>query len=260
MLKLVLQSLEGLPDEVAALYKKAGDGNYHLQTEEDTDAKRKIQEFRDNNIALTKELEAIKKKFEGIDLEEIITLKKKVQDVEDKKLIEAGKIDELVDQKVERMKQDFETQLNAMKKALDEKDGAYQKVNSRLAEVLIDSEITKAVNAVGVVKREAMRDILSRGRDTWKLDEDGKPVPKEGDRLLYGKDGKAALTFEEWAKGLFTDAPFLFEDSAGGGANGGNRQGGGFAGGKQDLSKMPATERLKYIHENPSAAGGGTNR
>ena len=250
-LKLVLESLEGLDETIASLYKKAGDGKFHLQTEEDVETKKKIQEFRDNNIALTKELDAIKKKFEGIDLEQIMELKKKVQDVEDKKMIEAGKIDELVAQKVERMRADFENQIKAMQTALEEKDGSYQKVNSRLAEVLIDSEITKAVNGVGVVKKEAIRDILARGRTTWKLDEDGKPVPKEGDRLLYGKDGKAPLTFEEWASGLLTDAPFLFEDSAGGGASGGHSQqpGAGFSGGKVDWSKIPPGERLKHIHE-----------
>jgi len=247
-LKLVLDSLEGLSEEMKALYKQGGDGKFHLQAEEDEDGKKKIAEFRDNNIKLQKELEAIKKQFAGIDLDKIEDMKKRLQQIDDKKMIEAGKIDELVAQKVERMKADFEAQIAQMKTALEEKDKGLQSTTQRLSEVLIDGEITKAVTAAGVVRKSAMEDILARGRKTWKL-EDGKPVPKEGDRLLYGKDGKAPLTFEEWAQALLTTAPFLFEASAGGGAGGGADKGaGGFAGGKPDLAKMPPQERLKYIH------------
>jgi len=247
-LKLVVENLEGLSEAVAALYKQGGDGKFHLQTEEDEGAKQKIAEFRENNIKLQKELEAMKKKFDGVDLDELQAMKKKLQAVDDKKLIEAGKIDELVNQKVERMKADYDEQIKQLKLAIDEREKNLTSTTQRLSEVLIDSEITKAVNAVGVVRKEAMQDILSRGRQTWRL-EDNKPVPKEGDRLLYGKDGKEALTFTEWAQALVTTAPFLFESSGGGGAGGSDKSGGsaGF-GTKQDLAKLPPQERLKYIH------------
>jgi hypothetical protein len=249
MLKLVLETLDGLSEEIQALYAKGGDGKFHLQMEEDAEAKKRINEFRDNNIKLQKELDSIKKQFEGVDLNELQAMKRKLQDIDDKKMIEAGKIDELVAQKVERMKLDYEEQIKQMKTALEERDGKLSDTTQRLSEVLIDGEITKAVNGVGVVRKEAMTDILARGRRTWRLEE-GKPMPKEGDRLLYGKDGKAPLTFDEWAQALILQAPFLFENSGGGGAAGGANSGGagGFSG-RVDLSKMPPQERLRYIHE-----------
>jgi hypothetical protein len=249
MLKKVLETLEGLTEEVKGLYKKEADGKFHLQLEAgDDDTKRKLDEFRENNIRLQKERDELLKKFAGIDLEEIAGLKKRLQEIDDKKMLDSGKIDELVAQRVERIKSEYENQVKKMKEALDEKDKALGTTTQKLSTVLIDSEITRAVNSVGVIRKEAMRDILARGREIWRLDENGKPIPKEGDHLLYGKDGKASLTFDEWAKTLLESAPFLFEGSAGGGAGGGRGDGSGFVGGKPDLSKLPPQERLKYLH------------
>lgn len=252
MLKLVLASLEGLSEEVAKLYKQGGDGKFHLQTEEDEGAKAKIAEFRENNIKLQKELDEIKKKFSSVDLDQIGEMKKKLQLIDDKKLIEEGKIDELVAQKVERMKLDYEEQIKQLKGALDERDKKLSATGQRLSEVLIDSEITKSVNGVGVVRKEAMTDILARGRRTWSLDENGNPIPKEGDRLLYGKDGKAQLTFDEWAQALVIQAPFLFEGSSGGGAGGSDRNAGAKT--PADISKLPLNERLTLAHKQQAAA------
>ncbi|MDD4931633.1 MAG: hypothetical protein PHG66_05840 [Candidatus Colwellbacteria bacterium] len=258
MLKLILASLDGLSEEVAKLYKQGGDGKFHLQTEEDEGSKQKIAEFRENNIKLQKELDEIKKKFSGVDLESLLAAQRKLTDLGDKKLLEEGKVEELVAQKTERMRLDYEEQIKQLTAALGERDTKLTSTSQRLSEVLIDSEITKAVNAVGVVRKEAMTDIISRGRRTWHL-EDNKPTPKEGDRLLYGKDGKAPLTFEEWAQALVIQAPFLFEPSSGGGAGGGagGSGGAGAGSGKQvDLSKMPLTERLKYGHAQQAKQGG----
>ena len=100
-----------------------------------------------------------------------------------------------------------------------------------------------------------MGDILARGRKVWHLDETGNPVPKENDKILYGKDGKAPMTFDEWAIVQMEVASFLFEPSTGGG--GGDGRGGAGGKGATDWSKVPASERLKMIHnENQQAAGG----
>jgi hypothetical protein len=236
-----------LEDAFKGAYVKSGDGKWHLDTDEDVDKQNKLKEFRDNNIKLMKEMDDLQKKIGayGTTPEEVKKMQARIQEIEDKKLIEAGKLDELVSQKTERMRADFENQLTALKKAVDEKELTLTQAHNRLSEVLIDSEITKAVTAVGGVRKDAMQDILARGRRIWKL-EDGKPVPKEGDRILYGKDGKEPITFDEWAQVLVASAPFLFEPNSGSGA------GGGAAGAKgsalNDLKALPPQERLKMIH------------
>lgn len=248
-LKFVIAKLEEVAEALRGEYKKGADGNFYLQTEEDSEATKKVKEFRENNIALTnkqKELEAQIEEMKKLGTpEQIAEMKKKLQLIEDKKMIEAGKLDELVAQKVERMRQDYENQIVALKKAVDDKDVLLTKTNDRLSEVLIDSEITKAVTAVGGVRKDAMQDIIARGKRVWRL-EDGKPVPKEGDKLLFGKDGKNAMTFDEWAAILFEQAPFLFEGSGGSGGGGNNNQQKNL--GKIDLSKVPPGERLRMIH------------
>lgn len=256
MLKFVIAKLEDVAEALRGEYKKGADGNFYLQTEEDSEAAKKVKEFRENNIALTnkaKELEDQLKELQKLGTPaQIEEMKKKLQLIEDKKMIEAGKLDELVAQKVERMRQDYENQIVALKKAVDDKDALLGKTNDRLSEVLIDSEITKAVTAVGGVRKDAMQDIIARGKRVWRL-EDGKPVPKEGERLLFGKDGKNAMTFDEWAAILFEQAPFLFEGTGGGGGGGNNNNNKNL--GKPDLTKMPPGERLKYLHGQGAGTG-----
>ncbi len=259
-LKLMLAKAEydGLPDAIKALYSVAGDGNFHLQVEEDEGAKTKLDEFRTNNIALLKEKEQLEKKLQSMgDPAEIEKMKKKLQEIDDKQMIEAGKLDELLAQRTDRMRTDYENQINQLKGALDERDKKLGATNQRLSEVLIDGEITRAVNDVGVVRKDAIIDVIARGRRTWTLDESGNPVPQENGKLLYGTDGKGPLTFKEWAQALVTQAPFLFEASGGGGAAGGadrTKIGGGFntKPSAEQMSKMPASERLKWAHENPA--------
>jgi hypothetical protein len=246
-LKLVIDKLEDVAEGLRDQYKLAGDGKFHLQTDEDMESKKKIEEFRTTNITLMKKQKELEDQLKDLgDPKEIVAMRQKIQQIEDKKLIEAGKLDELVEQKVERMRNDFQAQLEALKKANETKEAELQKTTARLSEVLIDSEITKAVTAVGTVRKDAMQDIISRGKRVWRL-EDGKPIPKDGDKLLFGKDGKNPLTFEEWAMILSQTAPFLFETTTGGGGTGGQHQ--DLSKGKEDLSKISPEERLKRIHE-----------
>jgi hypothetical protein len=68
----------------------------------------------------------------------------------------------------------------------------------------------------------------------------------KGGKVLYGKDGKNLLSFTEWAEDLYKEASFLFEPSKGSGALGGGEK--GKIGLANDLSKIPAADRLKAIH------------
>jgi len=239
------EEFEALDDGLKEQYAEGKNGTYELAVEGVVE-KKKLEEFRTNNIKLQKDLEKIQKQFADVDLEEVKEMRKKIDEMNDKKMIDAGKIDELVDQKVERMRSEFEGQTTALTTKATEQEERAQKAESRLASVLIDSEVTKAVTAVGNVKQGALEDILVRGRKVWQLIE-GKPTPMAGDKVMYGKDGQSFLTFNEWAEVLQKEAPFLFEDSGGsGGAGSGGRGGGPKT--SDDMKKLPASERLKEIH------------
>ena len=248
MLKLVIAKLEEVAEGLRDLYKMGGDGKYHLETEEDADAKARLAEFRENNIKLMKERDELEGKLKGLgDPKEIEAMRKKIQAIDDKQLLAAGEIDKLVEQKTERMKADYENRIQALEKVIEQNKTDLAKTTDHLSSVLIDSEITRAVTATGIPRKGALQDLLARGKRVFKLVE-GKPTPMEGDKVLYGKDAKAPLTFDEWAAIQLELSPYLFEASAGGGSAGG-------AGGKkigesekEALAKLPPQERLKQIH------------
>jgi F0F1-type ATP synthase membrane subunit b/b' len=245
-LKVTKEEWEKFSKEIQAEYKVGGDGNYHLESEPDPDAKRKLEEFRENNVKLLKELKALQEQYKDVDPAKYKEYAEKIQKLEDKKMLEDGDIDKLVEQKTERMKKSYEDQIEALKKAQDNLSGEIKKTKERLSSVLIDSEITRVV--AGKVRKGAMDDVLARARKVWSLDENGKPIPKEGEKILYGKDGKQHLTMDEYGQILQETAPFLFESSGGSGSQG-NRDKGSGKMSNEDLAKLPANERLRMAHE-----------
>lgn len=208
-LKAVVEDINAVPEALREFYTEQ-DGKYMLPVE-GLVPKSKLDEFRANNISLAQERDALRQRFEGIDPEKARELLAKAQAEQDKKLIDAGKVDELVAQRVEAMRKDFETQLSG-------ETTKSQKLETQLEVLLIDGAIRDAAARAGV-RPTAVEDVLLRGRNLFKL-VDGKAVPMQGNDVMYGKSGEA-MKMDEWLAGLADSAPHLFEPSRGGGAAGG---------------------------------------
>jgi molybdopterin converting factor small subunit len=250
MLKRVVDNLEGIPEALHGLYKKEADGKFHLQVEEDPEQKAKLDEFRQNNIKLQKDMKALQDQLSGIDLDEYKELKKNSQALKDKQLLDAGKVDELFSQRTERMRSDHEAQLKALGEQISKITKDYEGVSEKYAKELIEGRIVRAVSAIAVPKKEALADIISRARSTYSL-ENGELVAKINGKLAYGKDGKTILPIEEFAENLVKDGPHLFEKTSGGGAQGNDGKGTRVLG-KIDQAawdKMSSTEKLKQSRE-----------
>lgn len=227
-LKPVVSSLEEVPEALRSEYEQKGDGKYHLKIEGEIPGmvpKAKVDEFRENNIKTNRELEELKAKYKDIDPVKYNELVKQQQELKDKQLIDAGKIDEVVAQRTERMRQEHKSQLEALQAANQKLEQRATNAETQLSTLVIDSAITKEINSVGNVRKGAMQDILNRAKQVFVV-EDGKPVAKNGDTYLYGKDGKERLTVTEWSKDLLETSPFLFETSNGGGSSGNGDKGG----------------------------------
>lgn len=250
-LKATIKSLSEVDEAIRGLYVQQGD-EYVLDVD-DSDLKSRIGEFRDNNIALKQEIEKLKgqvgnseemkallAKYEGIeDPDAAREALNKIKQIEEKKLIDAGQLDQVVEQRLaertDRMRKDFEGKIDQLTKVNTEWEEKYSTTHGRLSEVLIDTALQQAVTGVAPIKKGALQDILSRGRRVWKLNEDGQPEARDDNgKIMYGKDGKEPITQEEWAQSLLYDAPYLFEGNAGGGAGGG--KGGGMSGEKGVIS------------------------
>lgn len=207
-LKFRVKSLSEVPEAFHSLYAEKG-GEFVLEVDGAV-SKDKLDEFRDSNIALKKQMDEIQAKFGDIDPDRYRELSEKAQKERDKKLIDAGKVDELVAERVDAMKADFDKQVQAL-------SGEKEKLTSQLEGLVIDNAIRDAAAKSGV-RSTAVDDVLLRGRMLFRL-QDGKAVPMDGDKPIYGKTGDP-MDISEWVGTLAEKAPHLFEPSQGGGAKG----------------------------------------
>ena len=87
-LKFKYKSKEEIPAEVVALYAER-EGNWQLEVDGVAD-KAKLDEFRNNNTALLKQLDEHKKRFEGIDPDEVRKLAEEKQRLEEERALRAA--------------------------------------------------------------------------------------------------------------------------------------------------------------------------
>jgi hypothetical protein len=182
------------------------DGKYVLDAEgvEDvTGLKNALNATRAEVKKLKTDLQATVDKYKDIDPDRAREAQKKLDEMEEKNLLDAGKVDELVKVKTERMRQDFDSQIKAFNKKIDELETDRNGYFSKLSELLIDNSIREAALLNGV-KKAALPDVLSRGKQVWRL-KDNIPTPMKADQILYGKDPNEPLTMEEWVTGLEND-------------------------------------------------------
>jgi len=226
-LAAVVDSVDKIPEGMSDYYVET-DGKFVLDLEgAHPSSNAKVKEFRDNNIKLTKAMDDMKAKLatlEGVDPAEHKEMQTELDALRDKKLLDEGKVEELLAQRTDRMRSDHKSQIDALTSAGSTLEAERDTLKGRLREVLIDNEISTAVLAVGSVRKGAMTDVLSRAKTVWDLGEDGKPFAKNSDgSARFGKDGRSPMTVTEYAEELAQDAPYLFEGSAGGGGNGNDR-------------------------------------
>jgi hypothetical protein len=207
-LKYVVESLEAVPEAARELYSEK-DGKFHLAVEGLVPVA-KVNEFRDNNITLARQLEEMNKKYEGVDLDAVRQMTEQARKIKDQELIAAGKVEELFAERIAPMRTSFEKDVSTAKEHAI-------KLQSQLESLLIDGAIRDAAGKAGV-RATAVDDVLLRGRQAFRLVE-GKAVPMDGDKVMFGKNGDP-MPVEEWISALSDRAPHLFEPSQGGGAPG----------------------------------------
>jgi len=206
-LKLVVDSVDGLSADVAGLYTQSSDGKYYLEVDGAV-SKVKLDEFRENNVRLMKELD----KYKGIDpskYAELLTLQAKA---DEKKLIDAGEIDKVVEQRVGQMRDTMSAEITALKQV-------NEVAQHQLESLLIDSSVRDSAIKSGVHPL-AVDDVLLRAKTVFKV-RDGAAVPVDNNGgVIFGKDGSTPMSVSDWTMSLKKSAPHLFQGSSGGGSNG----------------------------------------
>jgi hypothetical protein len=248
-LKFKYQSKDEIPAEQVSLYAER-EGAWQLDVDGVAD-KAKLEEFRSNNVALLKQVEDLKKRYDGIDPDEVRKLAEQKQRLEEERQLKAGEVDKVVENRIKGLRSDWEKQvatLNAEREAL----------NARLTAIQIDQGVIAAATKRGL-RPTAMTDITSRARCVFKL-VNGAPRAFEvdGQTVRYGRDGVTPMSLEEWVDAQVSDAPHLFESNAGGGAasNGSGGAGGGNKAVRNPFRKETwnLTEQMKLMKSDPQLA------
>jgi hypothetical protein len=236
-LKVKFEDIKQIPAGDERLYVER-DGGWVLDVENDG-TRTKLDEFRTHNVALRKELEDLRAKFEGIDPVEVRRLAEEKQKLEEERQLKAGEFNKAYENRVKGLNADWEKKLAAANALTDS-------LTSRLTVTQIDQGVLTAGTKRGL-RHTAIPDITARARAVFKL-VNGVPQAFEADgkSVRYGRDGITPMTLEEWVDLQTTEAPHLFESNAGGGAA---SNGGGAAAGSNRSVKNPFRKETRNITE-----------
>jgi len=248
---------EDVPEAQAALYVEK-DGKWVLEVEgmvavdELTTIKSRLDDFRTNNISLTEKLKAFdgKKVLTQDEVEEFQRLTEQEQSIKDKKLIDAGKLDELLASRTEKMRSDFEAQIVSLTESLASAKEISAKHEGRLSSVLVESEVGKVISSSGNRPiKGALADIFSRAGSVWRVNEEGKLVAlNAAGEQVYGGEANP-LTIDEWLVQTVKDAPYLFEASTSTDGKGGKPPAGPGSDGIIRIPRSDEAAKSRHIEE-----------
>jgi hypothetical protein len=209
-----------LGKEVQAFYVEK-DGKYvlDLEGEEDTSGlKSALEKERTGRKAAERLFKELQTQFEGLDPEVIREMMKKFDNDDDAKLIKAGKLDEVVAKRVEKMRAENDKQVKVEQGKTAKEKARADKFLQRVLENTVRAAATKAG-----LHPHAVDDAILRARQAgFTVNDDGEAVQlDEGGQVKLGKDGKSPYSPMEWLEGMKEGAPHWFvSGSSGGGASG----------------------------------------
>lgn len=252
MLKRFYKTKAEIPENELQFYVEKDDG-WYLDVEaapKDNDGGgssedgEKLKEFRDRNIQLGKELDKarselgeLKKKVDGLDFEKYeraMQALDKLEGEEDRKLIEEGKLEEVVERRTRAAIQAYVDKLDAKDKAYKDLEKKYSETRNHLGRRTLEQAAQLQINELGLRPQAgSLTDILSRVRSTFQMSgEDKFEAKDENGEPLYGEDG-SPLTLTEYIRDhLAQKATHLFQAAKGGDASG-NDSGRGTPGGQR---------------------------
>ncbi|MDO7194622.1 hypothetical protein Q5M49_13150 [Acinetobacter nosocomialis] len=208
-----------------------------------------VKGLKDKNAELIKdkkelkdELGSLKSKVDGLDLDAIKVLLDKSNQDEESKLIAEGKIEEVIQKRTEKMREEHEKVLKAEKERADKAETYANKFRQSV----IQGQIVQAAVEMGALS-EATADIAFLAQSQFSLDENGKAVAVDANgEVVIGKDGSNPVTPKEWVEGLRENKPYFWPK-----ANGSGSPGSGTS--IKKWCDYTEVERAALARENPTA-------
>jgi hypothetical protein len=209
--------------------------------------------LKTNNAALLAEKKSIQdrlKQFGDADPEAVHSILKRFTDDEEAGLIKAGKIDEVLAKRTERMSVDHAKSIKAEQEARAKAEALAGKLSANaLAKAVTDAAIKAGA------RPDAVRHIASLASSAWKLDENAEPVSMNGDEIVLGKDGKSRLSLDEWMVSFLDENPLFRPPSQGTNAPGSLGANGGKTIRQEALDRMKPAERAAFFTSGGTVVG-----
>jgi hypothetical protein len=233
-LKAILTKAEydTLPELLREQYGADGDS---FVLDADIDAHPKLAGLKS---ALAKERQAkkdgdaefrkLRDQIGDLDPEQARAALNRVQEMADKKMLDEGKVDELIKARTDAMAKSHAAEKTAYEKKLAEIDAERTSLNNEVTTLILDGSIRERSSAARV-KPEHYDDVLYRMKDRgvdgvkWTLGEGRKVVAMQGEEPKFGKDAQP-MSLDEGLEMLRKSVPGFFEPSSGGGAHNSARQ------------------------------------
>ncbi len=258
MPNISFDNVDSIPEGLKEFAKEGEDGKFTVNVVPNA----KLEEFRNKNIDLSKQLETVSptlariKEIAGEDLDAFVNdlngLRDISQRVKDGELKTDDQIEQAVQDRIKVVKDGYEDNAKALRKEVTEATQRAETMQQRLIRTRIDKEVTAAVIIPDSgVRTEALPDVLERAYRLFRVEEE-KLVPKNGEATIYGSNGADPMTVTEWLVKLRDEAPHYFKGNSGGGANGGGHDKvGGFS--AADISKMSPAQKLELANKTGMA-------
>jgi len=253
---LTFDALEDVPEGLRDFAKDHGDGKITVNVVPET----KLSEFRDNNINVSKERDQLREAVDRLknivgedpeafekDLAELRVTRDRVAAGE---LRESRALEEAIGKRTEEMRKKFEEELQGRGREL----GAWKDKYGTLDRRYRDEKVIQAVKDAATspdsgVQHKAISDVAKRALEVFKVMDDGRIIPMNGDVPIYGTNGVDPMTPNEWLAKLKDEAPYFFMGTQGGGAGGDPGKKTGLGMSYADLSKLSATEKLALANK-----------
>lgn len=220
MLKINLETLDGVDDAFHSLYTEQTDGTFKLTGVEGMKSQEDIDRLQ---TALTKERtdhRSLKTAYapivaSGMKVDEVVNLIDRREELE--AAAAAGgdrtKIDSIVEGRLKSRLGPVERERDSLKTQLAERDTELANFKTERTERTIGDAIKSAATKTPGFHPHAVEDALMMGLRNFSVDEDGRVVTKDG------------MEPSAWLVGLRDSRPHWWQGNQGGGAGGGQGKG-----------------------------------
>lgn len=255
-----VKTKEELPAELHEHLKEAADKSGF---EINVSPTAKLDEFRQNNINVSKERDELKDRWGKVApvigekpvedfLKELGELQALQQKVKDGKVQGTEAIEAEITKRTETMRATLESQIAAKGTELGTWKAKAEAAEAVLKQYKVDSAVNALVGDKDIgLNPKALNDVMARARAVFEVQADGSLIPKRNGEVLRGENGVDPMTVAEWMKNLRKEAEYFFLGSNGGGASGdagggGQAKFGGYT--EAQFNGLSPLERLKIAN------------